>query len=641
MPFPITVTYVVPELFGGAEHTILLNGGLTTFVGPNGSGKSQVLRLLKTRFPDNLGNRKIRYLTAGRLYQLEQFRSDFDGQRGGGPMYESASLGGKGSSTYRHQAETAVGDFHTLSIRPDLQVKVFERLRALFKRNVYIDWDAGNLTAKFERTTSPLGRYTFSREASGLLQLVVNLAALYDDEVGVLLIDEPEISLHPQLQSFLLREIHRVAGDPVDPAKKIVVIATHSSAMIDIRKPEDLTRVVFFIDADTPPSQISPAADELKSAKIKSLLARLGEVHKDALFSSQPLLVEGPSDAIICSALDISLDLYLSAAGSHIVPVIGKGQFPVVVNLFRLAGKSPIVLADLDAIADGLELVGKFANNAIADRAVQKQGHKSLRDFARTVHTDFASSIEKHWDDISEHASLHSYWTKRDPDKDETIARRRAAMAVILSDTEENISTWPNGEVWLRLRLTISALLDFLETTGCFILRKGTIESYYQDASALTISDKPLAAAQEAKSLIEKDSAFIERSYEDILRALRFASTSPQIDEASAVALLLLSVAAPALMKLDKDISDLELASIAMNVLGDRASMFDFKNISSERDELTLYVGLKSTVLDIEGLPIELRKGSNLVEEVRSKIGRKAVDNILPDAATESIEESR
>ena len=61
------------------------------------------------------------------------------------------------------------------------------------------------------------------------------LSALYDDEVGVLLIDEPEVSLHPQLQAFLLKEITRVAGIPSeDGYKKIIVMATHSTEMIKI-----------------------------------------------------------------------------------------------------------------------------------------------------------------------------------------------------------------------------------------------------------------------------------------------------------------------------------------------------------------------------------------------------------------------
>jgi predicted ATP-dependent endonuclease of OLD family len=130
-------------------------------------------------------------------------------------------LGGKYYSHYRHQAETAYGDFHTLSLKPELQIKVSARLQALFKRDMYIDWDAGNLKVKFKRLDWAGQSYSFAREASGLLNIVVILAALYDDEVGILLLDEPEISLHPQYQSFLLREIQSVAGDPTDLRRKL------------------------------------------------------------------------------------------------------------------------------------------------------------------------------------------------------------------------------------------------------------------------------------------------------------------------------------------------------------------------------------------------------------------------------------
>ncbi len=56
----------------------------------------------------------------------------------------------------------------------------------------------------------------------------------------------------------------------------------------------------------------------------KSLIARLGHEHKLALFSRTPLLVEGPSDVIICNTLSDKLYLNIEAAGSQILPVNGK-----------------------------------------------------------------------------------------------------------------------------------------------------------------------------------------------------------------------------------------------------------------------------------------------------------------------------
>ena len=105
-------------------------------------------------------------------------------------FFENATFGDKTATSRRHQTETILGDFATLSERPDILIKVQERLRKLFKRDIIIDWDGGNLKVFFARVDQEnTSNYSSAREASGLLHLVAMLSALYDDEVGCLLID--------------------------------------------------------------------------------------------------------------------------------------------------------------------------------------------------------------------------------------------------------------------------------------------------------------------------------------------------------------------------------------------------------------------------------------------------------------------
>ena len=114
---------------------------------------------------------------------MENFRSDYDGQRGT-PSFDDATFGNKTATKRRHQTETILGDFATLSERPDILIKVQERLRKLFKRDITIDWDGGKLKVFFARVDQDNnGNYSSAREASGLLHLVAILSALYDDEV--------------------------------------------------------------------------------------------------------------------------------------------------------------------------------------------------------------------------------------------------------------------------------------------------------------------------------------------------------------------------------------------------------------------------------------------------------------------------
>ena len=51
-------------------------------------------------------------------------------------------------------------------------------------------------------------------ECHGIKELLVMLTHLYDDQKQYLIIDEPELNLHPQYQSFFMQEVRKIAGDP-------------------------------------------------------------------------------------------------------------------------------------------------------------------------------------------------------------------------------------------------------------------------------------------------------------------------------------------------------------------------------------------------------------------------------------------
>src|SRR5580658_3246869 len=210
MPFPINLSFAIPYLYNSQQISIALYTGATILVGPNGSGKTQVLKTLKQVLAPHAAGRKIRYLSANRLTAIEQYRSNVNGQ--GYNDARHATVGRNDFLPSRHLAETAVGDFLTLTARPDVRIKIKERLETLFKREIILEWNTNGLKVDFVPTGG--SSYSAVHEASGLLNLVSLLSALYDDEVGVLLIDEPEVSLHPQLQTFYNQEISKVAGDP-------------------------------------------------------------------------------------------------------------------------------------------------------------------------------------------------------------------------------------------------------------------------------------------------------------------------------------------------------------------------------------------------------------------------------------------
>ncbi|KAJ3473461.1 hypothetical protein NLI96_g12989 [Meripilus lineatus] len=615
MNLPIEIAFNTETLAGHAKRKIVLHRGLTVLIGPNGAGKTQLLRSLKSVMAQHTAGKLVRYLSAGRISIFEQYRSDINGY--GGVNYDQATFGNKNDSSRRHNFESLSGDFYTLADRPDILIKVQERLRKLFKRDVLMEWDGGLLKPQFARLDRESKPYASSREASGLLHLIGLLAALYDDEVGALLIDEPEVSLHPQLQAFLLAEILHVAGVPsAGNNKKLVIIATHSTEMVQISRVEDLLSLVFCYDREAEPVQIPANAGELQAKKVTGLVARLGQEHKLSLFSKRPLLVEGPSDVIVCSALESKADASLEAAGSQLLPVIGKGQMPVVAKLLRLMGKDPVVLADADGFADGIDLVTGFLNGSdAADISAAAMGADSALSLAKSIYSDFCKVVEEKWDDAAVFAENHPYWVNRKKDDDVAISKRRAFFSTLFSLNNEQISGFDATGKCLTMRKRLEALLSLLEHTGCFFLRRGSIESYYETSSQCTTQEKPTAAADEMEHIAEISVAAAESAYADILRCIRHASNAAPISESEALRDLLLAAAAPAFVKFKSGGSAQDVTTTARMVLGDRSKLFEMSVIGDK-----LRIDVTSEVLDVSCFPLTIDKTDDIVKVVTAAL---------------------
>ncbi len=173
-----------------------------------------------------------------------------------------------------------------LKDRPDLLLKVEARLQSLYQRRLRLEWSQQGLQVGFSPTTGGEPYYA-NAEASGLLQFIPLLAAVYDNEIGALLVDEPEISLHPQLQTFLLQEMEAFAGDPTDRSRKLVVLATHSPSLLPIRRIADVTKLVFFTDRQSVPIQISTDCRRAQEFQTRCSSCSIERKSQDRIFCSQ------------------------------------------------------------------------------------------------------------------------------------------------------------------------------------------------------------------------------------------------------------------------------------------------------------------------------------------------------------------
>lgn len=591
---------------GKPGGTVTIRPGITTLVGPNGSGKTRALRSIQRALRDRGADAAhVRFLPAGRTGPVDIFRAATDSP-GVGSHYGEAYYGNVSHRARWHEIESIVGDLINLEQRPDLRIKVETRLQQLFDRGIDFQWSQNGLGLSFT-AMSDKTRYQSGLEASGITQLVSLLAAIYDDTIGTLIVDEPEISLHPQLQAFILEEMESVAGDWANPGKKRIVISTHSPSFLPLRSLSDLPGIVFF-GGDADCRQINPADGLLQSTKLKDFVARTSLSHRQALFAESILLVEGPSDEIVAARTARRLGLKIEARNTQILPTLGKGEFREATKLFTKIGMRVTVLADLDALADDNRLVNDFSGADGALTIANNMGHPSLIDFDGKLRTELGKIITTHTAAIDEVVGAYAYWSdKQDPD----VKRLRCTLAQLL--TAPSMFTGDLGAAMTALAARYGVLLNGLKQLGCFYLRRGAIENYYADASSG--AGKPARASTEADRLAALTPEQLAAEYPELVEALRHAAPGRDIDESVLLRGKLAAALGAIFQSMEPGSTDTQIEAMAISILPAIEGLFTFHNATSDNHP-AVRVELHSKIFKLTGFPLTVARKENLNDAV-------------------------
>jgi hypothetical protein len=340
------LNFSLPDPWKNTTFNTQKIGAINFLVGPNGSGKSRFAMTLKSIFPN------ARLLSTDRL-------SGMEGEGGIRNIIGDHFAGGFAKSMFGNLKNSGLNfgsGMDTLVLleeRLDLRIQVEATLSHLFNRKIKLERDSGNLVARATLGSTGTSYRLDREECHGIKELLVLLTHLYNDEHKYLIIDEPELNLHPQYQAFLIQEIRRVAGDPsIDPSKKVVFLITHSPFILDFRSVEDIKCVISFSLRHESPKHIFDLSDA-ETTRLATLVPRLNVHHKQLFFSDNPIFVEGIFDAQLVETIQTVRGVSTAAAGSCVIDVGGCEEVNRYLELSNQFGKKAFFLYDLDSLFNG------------------------------------------------------------------------------------------------------------------------------------------------------------------------------------------------------------------------------------------------------------------------------------------------
>jgi hypothetical protein len=526
------ISFALPKPWTEQTFTIERLGALSFLVGPNGSGKSRFADKLKEVLPN------ARLLGTDRLEGMS--RSAMSPHFGGDHLAGGYQKSHFGLYHSIGSAGSGIDAFIILEERPDIRVIVEATLSSLFNRDITLEWDSGNLVPK-ARLARTGDSYRMDREeCHGIRELLVLLTHLHNDQNDFLIIDEPELNLHPQFQSFFIQEARKVSGRHVTgSSQKGLLLITHSPFILDLRTIDDMQSVFCFSGDHLPPRFIG-SLQETERTRLVSLIPRLNVHHKQLFFADNPIFVEGVLDAQMIEAIQERRKSSITAAGSCLIDVGGCEEVTKYVELCRHYGKEAYFLFDLDSLFLGSLRQCLRIDGSIAEFLASLGLGIDFASYCGALDRELTTAVravESTADAGGVVAALQTYFGTL-PEDAKKLARQRVAVLVEIAANRSALQPPLTEQLIADIEGRLSQVQVALRHKRILLLGGGALEhhlpSYSGERYALNDSAKKKAVAAEISLLANgaADDRLAER-YGELFSCIEALPAKPPVDTES------------------------------------------------------------------------------------------------------------
>ncbi len=325
-----------------AGFRVNLEGNYIVLVGPNNAAKTSILQaIFRTRVPYDASQNTSETC----LILPERIFVDTTTQTGTTTLeYYNQQL----AATMQSSSKSYQGLTGPLSNElPKLLLNHSNFIAQVYKLNEFLEYfGLPNLVLRGAQQVT-FDQVQVAFQGSGLRSILAILAALTDDQIKLLLIDEPELSLEAGLQKLLRDLLYKASRE------KQIIITTHSHLFLN--RTDSTSNYV--VKKEKEEVHISPVSSEPELYEITFNM--LGSSVEDLFFPRNFLIVEGATDQIIVNRVMELKDIdktkikVVSASGidkmHHILSAIYNALLPLVLTSSPYKDR---VVALIDKVAD-------------------------------------------------------------------------------------------------------------------------------------------------------------------------------------------------------------------------------------------------------------------------------------------------